>query len=240
MALGQAGSRRDPDDGLACPPFAPHDRPSDIPCEPDGSHRDGHVYAPADPPRYRLNLEDLLAGDVLVRRRGNKNQAAGAVQAYQARLLGPQVAHWTHVGLHDGDGYLWDAMPGANVQRRTLAEFINEASHIAVSRYRHARIRPRALADALAIFSTARYDLVSQAPVLASQLARKTGEPVKPVQKVERHVICSTLVVNALRYALSDDEHANVMADVPRAVPAHFRCHDDFRSVDIHWLGAAG
>lgn len=205
------------------------EEPGDIPFDPQN-----YLYLGLQR-RCRLNLEDLCAGDVFLRGNSGWSLAARFVRVYQRRLLGPAVAGWTHVGVYDGSELIWDAMPGRNVQACTLSHFCNVGTHIAVVRYRHQALAETALKASIAKFADADYALASHAPVLAQQLIVATGQRMNVSQRNERKAICSTFVANVLKDALGT-LGAGVMSDIRRAVPAHFRVHDDFRQVEINWF----
>ncbi len=153
---------------------------------------------------YLPNLDDWLPGDVFLFKSVTKARANSVSQLQAMARLGAH-SEWTHVGIYDGYGRVWDAMPGSNIRNRSIQDVFTEEGGIRLRRPPAMAASRAQLLTELTQLGTAIYDpWAFQARYLArlTRLGRVAAWEAAmwafAPEEYER-VICSTFVSLALR-----------------------------------------
>lgn len=176
------------------------------------------------------NLEDWRPADVVLF--SSEAKIAGSAQtalvrALQSREVGdPRHARWTHIGIYDGAGSIWDANPWANVARRPLKQVIARPRLLYVRRLRGLAVTRRALFDAVRAHSSAKYDFF---PILAERIA-----PDAEQSEDHSRAACSVFV-NRVLVQLA---RRRLFTDLTYPTPASFAVSSLFEDVPAQWRRA--
>lgn len=152
---------------------------------------------------FLTNLHEWQAGDVFIFQRTDKS-ILDAVAKLQRLARFRDESDWTHVGIYDGFGRVWDAMPGSNIRTRSMQDVFSAESWIRVRRVPELRASKEQIFRELTSLGTAIYDPWAFRARYIARLARieqlaawdalwlTTGADCEPV-------VCSTFVSMALR-----------------------------------------
>lgn len=177
------------------------------------------------------NVQEWQTGDIVVMRTP-KGLAGLPVVAYQSLVFGMQEPRlWTHVGIYDGNGHVWDAVPAHNVRHRSIAQVAQEGRTISVRRVVGLSIDSQRLTAFLSQQLHQHYSL-SAVPVrrlLKNRAMQVRGFPPL-VLLPEEIVFCSILVLRALRYAANGLPFSEIIP-----LPGDFMAKPQFQEVDAHW-----
>jgi hypothetical protein len=179
------------------------------------------------------NVDQWRPGDVVVFRAAMISKSLPIV-AYQKLVFGSDdAAWWPHVGIYDGQGVVWDAVPKYNVRHRTVAQVLQqERRTLSLRRYPASPIDPQRLAAFLAMQGQ-NYSATS--PVIRRLLLARAGLARTP--KVlginEQDIICSQLVDRALSFAIQGYRTPYI---VP--LPGDYMHATEFADVATYWCRA--
>jgi hypothetical protein len=177
------------------------------------------------------NVHDWRTGDVVVVR-APRGLAGAPIVAYQSLIFGMQEpCMWTHVGIYDGNGHVWDAVPTHNVRHRSIAQVAQEGRTISVRRLAGLHIDSHRLTAFLSFQLHQRFS-VTAVPVrrlLIHRALRATGLP--PLSLLTDEIVfCSILVLRALQYATNGLPFSEIIP-----LPADFMAKPQFHEVSAHW-----
>lgn len=185
------------------------------------------------------NISDWRAGDVILVRAGSRLRPS-PVAIYQSLVAGlPKgSAAFTHVGVYDGDGHVWEANPAYNIRMSTVASVLGKRARFRVSRLKDTRIDPARLAEICRhLRDTRRYP--SYADFIRPQIALKLGSRLLKRGAIagpdpaaaSDSLVCSSFVFHALNIAGSRP----VQINQPFIVPADFASPAVFHPVPVSW-----
>jgi hypothetical protein len=175
------------------------------------------------------NVFDWRAGDVVLSSAHPPNMV-DPISIYQSFLY-PDVeqARWTHVGIYDGDGTIWDANPDTNVQARSVGDYILSKGAISIVRLRHAEIDPGRLQEEIFLLKGRRYDMRPLAAMLLMRVFAGVGK-LRPREPDAEAVVCSTFLEHVFRHLGYD-----CFAKISVVVPADYAGSDAFQLVPLRW-----
>jgi hypothetical protein len=153
---------------------------------------------------------------------------------------------WTHVAVFDGQ-HLWEAMPGRDVNCKTLRDYFKDPIEIAIRRFKNCAITKQELNDAIRELLGSQYPSSIRgvtAETLAARYRRAISDQHDRSQSPRTNendvstdeVICSRFVQRVLNLATARLPLNNVLV----ALPADFALSDEFTSVPIGWFRAGG
>lgn len=174
------------------------------------------------------NVEAWRAGDVVL----SKAEGASSmlIAEYQGFLYPySEAAEWTHVGLYDGDGIIWDANPQAHVQARHVADYLMSKTEIAIVRPQAVAFDSRQITEQVAVMSRSRYNLPPMALFLLERVFKGVGVQ-RPEDVPPEDVICSTLIERVYRHCGHEPfPHLKVV------LPADYAASTKFLRVELGW-----
>ncbi|MDB5530253.1 MAG: hypothetical protein JWR51_3356 [Devosia sp.] len=188
----------------------------------------GRVNSPHGP--LVANLGDWTAGDLVLSSEPSPN-IFNPITTYQRFIYpGWDVHRWTHVGVYDGRGLIWDANPDANIQSRSVTDYLLKKPVVKLVRFRQMALSAAALDDALISLSKTTYDMPSLGLLL---LARVLGmeDANTVVNSNTETAICSTFVERVYwRCGVN-----SIIPKIRMLVPADFAADPSFYTVPIQW-----
>lgn len=188
------------------------------------------------------NAWDWRPGDVLLFKGGEPTRFRDIIVSYQRRVgFTNEYAVWTHVALYVGNGMVADAIFDQPLQKRPLANLLQEPRIVAVRRFPDSdRITEDAVRVAVNFYLAQDYGNLTTYISLANQWLRKqsrisedeTGE--LPIEETSvGPVICSQFAFRVLYYVR--DRRAPFMPNGPVPVPADFAAAHMFVPVKTVW-----
>lgn len=167
------------------------------------------------------NIREWAAGDIVISRPLKRPSGVDALQ----RLMRPSKdASWTHVGVYDGDGFIWDANPKIDVQERSVGDYMLTKSSVRVVRSKNI---PRGITDlrhVLNQLASLSYDV----PAAIRTMLKPDGRG----EEAEGGIVCSTFVERVYRHAF----RCQLFRTVALPLPVDFLDHPDFAVVPTRWL----
>lgn len=174
--------------------------------------------------RVMPDIHAWRPGDIVL----SSSAAIHPIMAYQQLLYpGSPASGWTHVGMYDGTGFVWDANPRVHVQERSVGAYLIGKRAVALIRPRNFEITTEDLGPALVDWVRARYDLISLTDRLLARVARLGAKD--PVE--EGSLVCSTFLDRVLLHAGG----RHYFPALPVVVPADFASSDQFEPVPLAW-----
>ena len=174
------------------------------------------------------NVSDWRCGDVIVSK--PLSHTLNPVVAYQ-RMVATSAAEWSHVGIYNGRGYIWDANPSVNVQERAVGDFLVARRTVAVLRPNAAAISEEDLYGVLREFVGSRYDVMAHKEMLIRRVFEQWTPESFKIEEVSNLLICTTFVERVLRHAFL----IQPFKDVILPLPADFMTSKHFSSIPLQW-----
>lgn len=188
------------------------------------------------------NAWDWRPGDVLLFRGGEQNRFRNIISSYQRGVgFTDEYVVWTHVALYVGDGIIADAIFGQPLQKRPLANLLQEPRTVAVRRFPDPdRITKDLVGKAVNFYLGQNYGNLTTYIGLINQWWRKKSrigedEPGElPIEEASvGPVICSQSAFRVLYFVR--DRRTPFMPNGPVPVPADFAAADGFVPVKSVW-----
>lgn len=169
------------------------------------------------------NLDEWRAGDVVLFQRTAKSMGDAVARLQRLARLGAD-SDWTHVGIYDGFGRVWDAMPGSNVRTRSMQDVFADENWVRIRRVLDLPASKERVLRELTSLGTAIYDPWAFRARYLARLARIDKIAAwdalwLPLGAEDyEYVVCSTFVSMALRRF----ERVAAVDGSPLPLPADF------------------
>lgn len=167
---------------------------------------------------------------------GSLLEEAGSEQITRYQSLfceDPELYRWWHVAIYDGDGFVWEALPGQNVIKSDVNDWVSTQYSIHRLRLADAEFSQSELMQALSEQADAQYKVNGHIKALLAARASRNKTPL-PAWKngySGSDLICSVFVERVIRDLTSKE----VFRNCEIVIPMDFACHPEIDSVDTHW-----
>jgi hypothetical protein len=178
------------------------------------------------------NVHDWRTGDI-VAMRSPSGLTSAPIVGYQTIVFGlSEARHWTHVGIYDGNGHVWDAVPRHNVRHRSVAQLAQEGRTISIRRLVAGPTIDSGRLSAYLSFQLNQRFAISTTHVmrLLIQRALRTSG-IAPLAPISADIVfCSLLCLRALQYATNGLTFSEIIP-----LPGDFMAKREFQEVDAYW-----
>ncbi|MBX3431212.1 MAG: hypothetical protein KF779_16620 [Hyphomonadaceae bacterium] len=182
------------------------------------------------------SIDTWAPGDIVLARATGLGGAA--VRALQQLIMPNDAANAVHVGMYDGGGFIYEAVPGRNSLRTPVADWISKPGQLHIRRLRGFTTTASAIQNALQSSGPPTYRAIQPAYIgsiaqrILWRITRSAGatSPAQQPQAIPSEVVCSVFV-----HAIFGNLIGSPVIKQPIVLPCDFAASADFDCQDVPW-----